>query len=140
MIFRRLFVDAIFQTDVQLVVCSVPEIRAWLQQHPEFTDDERDEDWHAAFATTLKTTSGPARWLVWLSPTRCAVSNPDHLGTLVHESLHVTAQVLGDRGALLSDESEEVFAYYLTAIFLQFHNALQTYARTRRSTRRKKRR
>jgi hypothetical protein len=143
MIWRRTLTDSIFGTDIQLIVCTIPEIRAWIAQHPEFEDHDSEEVWATANAETLQTTNGPARWLVWLPPTRVSFTDPEQLGTLVHETLHVTAQVLGDRGVALCSQSEEAFAYYQTAIFLQFLLLLKTYTkqqRDRSTTKKKKRR
>lgn len=142
MIWRRTLIDPIFATDISLIVCTIPEIRTWIQQHPDFEDHDTQEDWESAHAETLKTEHGPSRWLVWLSPTLVSVTDPESLGTLVHESEHVTAQVLRDRGVELSAESEEVFAYYQTWLFVRFLLLLQTYThrRRRRSIPKKKRR
>jgi hypothetical protein len=139
MIWHRIVTDSIFKTDIQLIVCPVPEIRAWIAHHPEFEDHDSEEGWASANAETLQTTHGPGRWLVWISPTRVSVTNPEQLGTLVHETLHVTAQILGDRGVELCAESEEVFAYYQAALFEAMLRALQTYRsaptpKTRRAT------
>lgn len=129
----RTIVDAIFDTDIDVVVATVPEIRAWLAKQSTFEDRDSDEEWASANAETLQSAALPARWLVWFPPVRDAVTDPQQLATLVHESLHVTAQVLSDRGVVLCPESEEVFAYYQTAVFVQMFAVLQASARSHRS-------
>jgi hypothetical protein len=39
------------------------------------------------------------------------------LGTLAHECMHLTSQMLRKRGIPLSDDSEEAYAYYLQWLF-----------------------
>jgi len=53
---------------------------------------------------------------------------------LVHECLHVTVQVLSDRGVLLCGESEEVFALLRDRDLLQFLCLLTRMRKTATST------
>lgn len=39
------------------------------------------------------------------------------IGTLVHECMHVTSQVLRERGIQLSSETEESYTYYIQWLF-----------------------
>lgn len=52
-------------------------------------------------------------WIMW-------VQDPDNVGTLAHEAFHAASGLLHSRGMRLCPDSEEAFAYTITAIVEEF--------------------
>lgn len=128
MIWRRTLVDSVYGADVVIVVSPLAEFHAWLAR--QYADVDTLE-WRASLGKTVTHEDGPIReWTLWFPP-----GAP--VDTIVHESLHLCAQVLRHRGVPLSRDSEEAYAYYLEAIVHQAQQAVRAATAARRARRQK---
>ena len=60
-------------------------------------------------------------WVPWW----WSVTNSRHLAVLAHETTHAAIYVLGERGVVLSKDSEEAFTYWQAWMFEQCHLRLK---------------
>lgn len=72
-----------------------------------YLDLQQDLSDAAGFAWTPE--EDPNHWIIWLA-------NGRDIPELTHEAFHITSNVLRHRGVVLSNDSEEAFAYTLTSI------------------------
>src|SRR6185503_12966239 len=120
--------DSIYGADVQLLVGAKPCLTSWLTRHGYPPDDEEA----SADGKTIELVH-PTRgavWIVWLPPDVA-------LSTIAHECVHLAAEVLRDRDVVLTRDSEEAYAYYVSSMFEQMRAALHP---TRRPSPRRRRR
>lgn len=126
---RRTILDSVYGADVTVIISGRPELLTFLRR---LGATDLDDDSQALGSTFQHRTDHFTEWIVWF-PQRPSVH------TLIHECLHVTMQVLRDRGVMLCRESEEAFVYYFCALYRQMDAAVSRHrpARRRRKGRRR---
>jgi len=123
-LFTRTIKDSVYQTDVTVCIGPYGSFRRWFAKR-HFMDQLPFAD-RVPCGKTVEfeyDNDGVKSWYVWF-PDHPDVSLPALFATLVHESFHVSTQILRDRGLSLTRESEEAFAYHMTDVF---RNVLQTF-------------
>jgi hypothetical protein len=104
----------VYRTSFVLVRCARADIRTWLGREIPYADfveslarrfNPEQTFYRGQFVGGHHNEHGDVA-VVWLHP-------DSDVDTLAHELLHVLTSVLADRGLLLSNDSDEAFAYYL---------------------------
>lgn len=136
---QRLLTDPVYNAEARVLVGSAAATQAWLTKH---CADHEALDPDVLASTVEYTTDQGTEWFVCLPPAPARTLTIPQVGTVVHESFHLCVRILRNRGVVLTEDSEEAYAYYLGALFQQLAQAVQagTRPRRRRRSRRRSRR
>ena len=137
--FVRTWTDPIYRIEISIIVCDLDELRAYMHRRfPDFNHDGSFERVSLGKSIKLISNLGWTDYAIWLP--QWSESDGD-ISALLHESLHVTADALRQKGLTLSEASEEAYTYYQEYIFrtclqhLRKHHERTKERRTRRTGR-----
>lgn len=107
--------DTVFERDIYCVVGDAVVTLPYLKKRfgiSDIGDDEGGSVWHTEDNT----------FVLWIEDTG---PSPSAIGTRAHEVFHIVKSALDYIGVSLSDESEEVYAYYIGSIMTQLEKFVQ---------------
>jgi hypothetical protein len=109
-------IDSIYGAELLLLIGPSNGLTTWLTRHGYPADEEAPAQ--GKTIELVHPTHGDAVWIVWM-PADAVLS------TIAHECVHLAAEVLRNRDVVLTRDSEEAFAYYVSSMFEQMRALLQ---------------
>lgn len=85
-------------------------------------DEDYSGEWMGAKTLFISHKQGCA--LVLWFPSWFSVKDATHLSVLAHESFHAAEVTLRERGMMLTDASDEAYAYYIAWMFRECYRRL----------------
>ena len=107
--FKKDYIEYIYKSDLTVLInYSQKKTKKYFLNNYKFIPEQLTVQ-NDAFSLHMVKETGESKFIIWLERY--------DINVLVHELLHFTFQVLGDRGIKYCEESEEAFTYFLQGIF-----------------------
>lgn len=129
--FIRTLTDGVYRADVHIVIGPFDKYKVWLNKETGCETRERQPQ---ARVTRWQRDDGVVEWFVWIPETWSAPLEHWQQRTLLHETRHLSDQIMRDRGVEWTDESEEAFAYHQEFWYDTLVRVVEAYDRKRKIT------